>query len=235
MHLAEFQRRFSKLLRDINIQEEDMKFWNESTRALGNLSTMQGIQIYRHNGYVGQLKTLTDSFPRTFTHVGAEEFRAMVERFFAKQPSQSEDLLCLSEHFYSYIYESDVSSTVKTCVATDHAWEKAFYASQDEAMEWSDFNKLSARSLDQITLELRNSATIVQEATNNTSTTFSGYLVWRDDSFTRRIDRIEEKLLPIMKNIHSGKSLSHIAQATSGKEVSECLAVLIERKWLKKF
>lgn len=237
MRLAEFQKRFSQLFRNAHsLADHDVQFWSDRTRSLGNLQPRHGLDIYRRNVFFGQCKILEDSFPRAQQHLGMKQFRATAYAFLTLHPSRSEDLLRLSESFYKYVQSLDAHEDFKAHAMIDHAWEKAFYAPLDEAMSWKELNRRSAWPLDQITLELRSSATFIRGASHILKTDgndFPGYVIWRDDNYVRRIDGTEEKLLSMMENVQRKRPLSCVAQSLSPEELSECIAVLVTRKWLK--
>lgn len=236
MRLSDFQRNFSKLVSSKNIHVDEVNGWLKQCRSDGALSPLEGINIYRDNIFFGHLKAITNSFPRTEMAIGKENLNLLITDFLSRNSCQKEDLLELAEMFFAYLQrEQNVSPQTITCAALDLAWEKAFYAPSDMPLTWAALSLVSA-SLDHIHLKLRTSATVLEDASSFAGILpderHKGCLVWRDDNFVRRIESIEDNLLPTLKLFYDGKSLSTAAQCFTATELGECLLVLVERKWL---
>ncbi len=235
MRLSDFQRSFSRLVSERTVHRDDVEGWLSLCNSHGSLKPLAGIEIYRNNIFFGQLKSLAESFARTNQVMGDNQFTALATDFLGSTPSQSEDLLDLSDKFLEYLYTKNGTENFLAYAEIDRAWEKAFYAPYDEALSWAALEQLSSISLEQIHLKFRASATIIDGLIPHeifSKQSHDACIVWRDDAYVRRVDAIEEKLLPTMRCLRNNEPLSSIAKTISPEDIGELLIVLVERKWL---
>jgi len=259
MELKELQEQFSKFLYEAH-PDRDAELWIKQYVASYAPEELESrLKVYRNNIALSLTGTLREIFPVTEKVLSSPTFCKIARDFIYSHPSHCHDLNSYGEGFPAYLTAITEFSHLPFLVDLANLelrWDECLELEDDEAMTADQAMEMISDHGKDCVFRLRSSARIletsydilslwksIREISNGLELKIESnwnachLIVWKDE-FTRRVHLIEEELWPILSALKEGRRLGEIAALPVLKEnsnrLSECLQVLLSRKWFSK-
>jgi len=198
------------------------------------VSVEKRFDVYRTNILEKLTKVMAITYPTTEKLVGKDFFRYISYSYVRQYPPQTGDLLLYGHNFPDFI--ADLPQTqnlpyLRDVARHDWAFNKAYYAKDDNALKLKDLESLPPEKLSEVTFFLRDSVSLIQsqypidairdfcEAENDQNVPLNldqgevELMIFRPEYSVRTeyLDRAEYQLLMLLKNGNSlGTALDQI-------------------------